>query len=235
MERMDIQYKQSRLKVASLPFMICDTTAGSESELQSAVAGSKHNVDLPTYIEQSNYFENIIKRAKAGDTQKKIITGLEKYLNNHQDQIWENSWVWFPRKTMSSFAECTFQRDLYADKDDPLKGQRNDFHQFIYCKNGEDFIRIPVSYLLKLSLAQVISSEKATHPLIYQIGYALLQHFLNETILHRKPIPSKWLIYSLKQAWAGHPPEKWPSVSCLANSSSLMPIRVSFFLRMDKK
>ncbi len=52
--------------VESIPFVLYDATAGSETELQAAVSGSKECVDLPIVIESSNYFANIMRRAAVG-------------------------------------------------------------------------------------------------------------------------------------------------------------------------
>lgn len=49
----------------SMPFSPEDTTAGSETELQAAVAGSNRDVDLPLIIEQPNYLANIMRRTAA--------------------------------------------------------------------------------------------------------------------------------------------------------------------------
>jgi hypothetical protein len=76
-----VKYDRLGLNVGSLPFAPPDATAGSESEMQTVVIGDKRHVDLPLFIEQSNYFSNTKRRAKAGDTSRKVMTDLEKYLN----------------------------------------------------------------------------------------------------------------------------------------------------------
>ena len=50
---------------ASLPFGPDDVTAGSESELQTAILGNAQCVDLPLHIRHSNFFANVIKHAAA--------------------------------------------------------------------------------------------------------------------------------------------------------------------------
>ena len=40
--------------VDALPFSLHDATAGSETELQAAVAGTRETVDLPVTIQESN-------------------------------------------------------------------------------------------------------------------------------------------------------------------------------------
>src|SRR6266545_3836978 len=101
--------------VATLPFSLNDTTAGSETELQVAVAGRKQDVDLPAIIEESNYFANFLKRAAAGEAPSQLITDLERFLNSNGGNIWENSWVRFPRRRLSPYAWQVFEHDLLAD------------------------------------------------------------------------------------------------------------------------
>lgn len=179
MEMLDV-FGLFGVKIDALPFALFDTTAGSETELQAVVVGEKKDVDLPITIEQSNYFANIVRRARAGDTTKKIVTDLESFLNTNTENVWEHSWVRFPRNRLSPFAEDTFKRDLLADKEDPSKGLREDAHKFIFSNKGEDFIRLPISYLIKLCLADVLGSQKDIPSSIYGTGSSLMHHFLND-------------------------------------------------------
>lgn len=164
----------------SLPFSLNDTTAGSENELQAVVEGTNNNVDLSITIEQSNYFRNIMKRAAAGDAPKKAITDLEKFLSDNTENVWENSWVRFPRRALCHLANSILTSDLRSDKKDPYSEPRTDIHKFIFHEHGEEFIRIPVSYLLKLSLADALGSQKPIPKLVRQTGERLTHHFLND-------------------------------------------------------
>jgi hypothetical protein len=179
MEMLDV-YGLFGLKIDALPFGLFDTTAGSESELQGIVVGKKGDVDLPITIEESNYFSNIVRRVNAGDTTKKIITDLERFLNKNNDNVWEHSWVRFPRNRLSPFAEEMLKHDLLADKDDPSTGLRKDVSKFVFLNQGEEFIRVPISYLIKLCLADALGSQKDIHPNIYDTGCDLMHHFLND-------------------------------------------------------
>lgn len=165
---------------ASLPFSANDITAGSESELQAVVIGDKNSVDLPLTIERSNYFANIARRIAAGDTSKRVIIELESFLNDNDESVWENSWVRFPEHLLSRFAHKTLQADLQADRRNQLGGLRSDLGRFIVRENGENVVRIPVSYLLKLSLAEAIGSQPDLHPAIFTTGIRLMSHFLND-------------------------------------------------------
>jgi hypothetical protein len=165
----------------SLPFSRHDATAGSETELQAVVAGRKENVDLPITIEQSNFFANILKRAAAGETPKSLITDLERFLNNNPDNVWENSWVRFPRRKLSPFAGRVFDRDLLADKRNPDNGQRDDIERFILRdQQGEEYLRLPVSYLIKLALAELLGSGEGLPAIVRLTGERLMEHFLND-------------------------------------------------------
>jgi len=179
-ELIGVKYDRLGLNAGSLPFVPSDTTAGSEVELQTVVVGNKSNVDLPLFIEQSNYYANTLRRAIAGDTSRKVMTDLEKYLDANTEDIWENSWVRFPRNKMGALAGKIFQHDLLADKRNPTAGRRSDWNRFIFRKDDLDYIRVPISYLLKLSLAEIVDAQHKVHPLIYKTGLHVMQHYLND-------------------------------------------------------
>lgn len=181
LERLGVLQGTPGLLAASLPFSAGDATAGSETELQAVVAGEKDAVDLPITIEQSNYFSNILRRAAAGEAPKRLITDLERFLNNNTDNVWENSWVRFPRRLLSPFAERVLTRDLLADKNDPQSGQRRDSHRFIFSgADGEELLRLPISYLIKLSLAHLIGSQEGLPEIVHKTGERLMGHYLND-------------------------------------------------------
>ncbi len=179
-EVIGVKYDRLGLNVGSLPFVPSDTTAGSEVELQAAVMGNKSNVDLPLFIEQSNYYANTRRRAKAGDTSRKVMTDLEKYLDMNTEGVWENSWVRFPWYKMGALAGNIFQHDLLVDKSNPSTGRRSDWGRFIFRKDNLDYIRVPISYLLKLSLAEIVDPQNKVHPLIYKTGLHVMQYYLND-------------------------------------------------------
>ncbi|MBN1546991.1 MAG: hypothetical protein JW902_10055 [Syntrophaceae bacterium] len=167
-----------RMRSEGLPFSIHDTTAGNETELQAVVEGTKDDVDLPNLIEQSNYYSNILRRAASGDLPGKAVSALERFINENSDNVWENSWVRLPVASMGCFARQTMDADLLADKSDPSQGTRSDVDRFIIRHRNHDCVRVPVSYLLKLALADVIDSENPISPVILQTGERLMNHFL---------------------------------------------------------
>ncbi len=163
------------------PFLFSpdDTTAGSETELQAAVGGNKADVDLPLSIEESNYLANIMRRTAAGDTPRKIGAELNRFLNDGSQNVWENSWVRFPKAALNACALSTLRQDLLADKASMQGGSRADAEKFTYRRDGSDFLRVPVSYLVKLSLADILGSTNV-HPLVHRTGTRLLEHFLSD-------------------------------------------------------
>lgn len=177
---LEVQQSSSETFSASLPFAGIDATAGTENELQAVVIGRRNDVDLPITITQSNYYRNILKRVRTGETPQKVFTALEEYLQENQREIWENSWVRFPRSVLSSFANRVLKHDLLADKSNPGGPGRGDMGKFLYTENGEEFLRIPVSYLLKLALADTVSFDFSSPPLVQSIGERVLPHFSND-------------------------------------------------------
>ena len=164
----------------SLPFSINDTTAGSESELQVAVKGSRHQVDLPRYIEESNYYANAMRRMASGDTNKTVVQNLDRFLTTNSEGIWENSWVRFPLNHLRPLALKVLDNDLKSDKANTNSCYREDKYSFLIQEKGESYLRIPVSYLLKLSLADVIHPLKGSFDSIYLKGISLMNHFVSD-------------------------------------------------------
>ena len=161
-----------------LPFAPSDVSAGVENELQAVVAGKREDVDLARAIENSNYFKNIIKRVASGDAPRKIQHSLERYLSSSED-VWENSWVRLPMAALNAYARSILEKDLLADKkwgDGPL---RCDSQRFFSEDGSGRFLRIPISYLLKLSLAQAIGVSDVPES-IRQTGDDLLAHFISD-------------------------------------------------------
>jgi len=167
-------------RLSSLPFTDNDITAGSETELQAVVIGKKDDIDLPQIIERSNYYANIAKRIAAGETPRRVIAEIDRYLNDNREQVWENSWVKFPARMLSRFAHEIFKSDLLVDKNAPHKGERSDIGQFIVSERGDTFIRVPISYLIKLSIAELIGSQVGIPAIINETGLGLMPRFLSD-------------------------------------------------------
>jgi len=164
----------------ALPFAPDDATAGAENELQAVVVGARTDVDFPLTLEASRFFRNLSRRAAAGDTSPKLVTELQAFLDDNPDAVWENSWVRFPRAALSRSARRTLEHDLLADKTDSAAGRRRDANRFLFHREGAEWIRVPVSYLLKLSLADVVGPEAGTPAPVARLGERLLAHFSND-------------------------------------------------------
>ncbi len=176
MEKLDV-YELFGVNAEALPFSLYDTTAGSETELQAVVIGKREDVDLPLTIVRSNYYANIIRRRDAGELPDRVMTELESYLQENADGVWENSWVRFPRDLLGPFARQIFEGDLLADKANPAQGHRSDLSKFIFPQGNREYIRIPISYLMKISLADAIDGQP---PVVADTGQMLMPHYLSD-------------------------------------------------------
>ena len=161
-----------------LPFLPGDVAAGVENELQTAVVGSSVTVDLPISIRESDYFMNIRKRVHSGESSGKSVSDLEKFVADNTDHTWENSWVRFPRMLLNRYAQKILASDLRADKRHQGSPLRSDVSRFVFTHQQETWLRIPVSYLIKLSLADIIGRFGKAIPGIQHTGEKLMQHFL---------------------------------------------------------
>ncbi|HIQ37191.1 MAG TPA: hypothetical protein EYH36_04225 [Desulfocapsa sulfexigens] len=166
--------------VSSLPFTGNDTSIGVENELQVCVQGQDTTVDLPQLIRQSSYFANILKRVKRGDISFRTSRNLESYLEDNNEKIWENSWVRFPYFLLNDLSKKIFEQDLLADKAAPEHGCRKDRAQFFIQQGAVLWIRIPISYLLKLALVDVVGTFPNQLGNLQKTGIRLADHFLND-------------------------------------------------------
>ena len=151
-----------------LPFSSHDATAGVETELQTTVLGTAEQVDLPLRIRHSRYYANCHG-----------WVGLDAYLNGRQE-VWEQSWVRFPARLLAPLARTTLEIDLLADKTQPEKGRRGDADRFFFRRQEHTWLRLPISYLLKLALVDALGSARRVPGVAWQTGRRLLNHFTND-------------------------------------------------------
>jgi len=108
--------------------------------------------------------------------------------------VWENSWVRFPRQQLNLYANQILDSDLHLDKQNPAAGYRKDVGRFLIEKNGVQYLRIPVSYLLKLSLADAVGTP-ALHPALRATARKMMACCINDNsspeILSFFPAPLK--------------------------------------------
>ncbi|MCX7987916.1 MAG: hypothetical protein N2647_00545 [Thermodesulfovibrio sp.] len=165
--------------ILNQPFEHSDITAGCENEFQVAVEGDNENVDLPDKIINSKFYNNLKRRVKAGDSPSKLLRDLEALLSSHIN-LWENSWVRIEESRLTKEALSVFKRDLLKDKNDPKQGFRSDISNFFYYKDSKTFIRIPVSYLLKIALIDLFSHFFESDIYLERLILYLSKNFLND-------------------------------------------------------
>src|SRR6516164_6640491 len=149
---------RSRLQLDGLPFAPGDVTAGSEDELQAVVVGDAAACDLPITIHESRFFKNIAKRSLSGVASRSAYLELQQFLNDN-GQVWENSWVRFPARRLSPHALNTFLSDMKIGERGQSKRHRADSVKFTFEQAGETWVRVPISYVLKLALADVAGTQ----------------------------------------------------------------------------
>lgn len=157
-----------------------DLTAGTETELQAAVMGEKEEVDLPQFILNSTFYKNLTKRCKSGDINKNKLEELNLLVNSSSRKVWENSWVVINKNKLEADSYNTFLNDLKSDKDNPNSPKRFDENLFFIKKGEKEYIRIPISYLLKLSFADILYQNRNLPAQIYKQGESLLSHYTND-------------------------------------------------------
>ncbi len=177
---LDIDTRSADRMVQSLPFVPYDAAAGVENELQAVVVGSSQSVDLPIAIRESGFFQNLEKRVNSEECSIKPVLELKRFLDQNPDHAWENSWVRFPEDRLNPYAQTVLQTDMLSDKSKPKSPVRGDVNRFFFFQNQEKWLRIPVSYLIKLGLADFIGNHRDSIPLIQRIGEAILPHFLSD-------------------------------------------------------
>lgn len=162
------------------PFGAGDSSVGMEYELQVAVKGSSDKVDLPLSIHNSSYYENMEKRAESGDLSRAPFSVIESFITENMTNIWENSWVRFSEAKLNPFARAVLHRDFLWDKKLPKGPQRSDIARFYTSPKRGANLRLPVSYVLKLALADVLGTCGDLSGIIKKTGEKLLEKFQSD-------------------------------------------------------
>jgi hypothetical protein len=197
----------------TLPFGVGDVTAGSENELQTVVIGDPQSADLPRTVAESGFFANVSRRVAAGDAPRRTLQALQSWLHDNAEGVWENSWVRFPQRLLSPGAAAVLATDLAADRRQPAAGQRQDVDRFLVSVGGESMVRVPVSYLLKLALADSLYADPprrrhGARPASACWGISSV------TTPRPRPAPSTWLPWRRSAAMGATWPARPPSASC---------------------
>ena len=170
----------SLVSLSSKPFTCEDTSVGMEYELQVAIEGDHKDVDLPITIASSTYFKNVVKRTERGDLASANLESLQTFLFGNSSKVWENSWVRLPENMLTSWTQEMLARDFKADKSLASSKPRSDIHRFRCIHKGKDSLRVPVSYLLKLSLANAISGDQILPLVLFETGVSLMDNLLSD-------------------------------------------------------
>ena len=91
----------------------------------------------------------------------------------------ENSWVRLAESRLSPHALDVFEADLQVARES-MVGERSDACRFRFSQNGERWLRIPISYVLKLSLADMIGSQPHLPEPMGLEASRLMRNFLND-------------------------------------------------------
>ena len=166
------------IPIDQLPFTLGDATAGSEDELQAVVVGSSQDCDLPTSIFESRFFRNIARRSASGEGPRRTLLEVEAYLKDNLG-VWENSWIRFPQRRLSAHAQHILEADLQVMRNGEA-GERSDASRFRFSRDGETWVRIPISYALKLALADLVGTQPHLPEPMHQEAERLMKHFLND-------------------------------------------------------
>lgn len=157
-----------------------DSSVGMEYELQVAVESDHRDVDLASTIWNSSYYKNVAKRTARGDLPSRCLESLQDFLCNNESNVWENSWVRFSEHRLTPWSRKLLARDFVAGKSILHSRQRSDVQRFSCIDKGEAKLRLPISYLLKLSLANIISTGESLSPVLFKTGKSLLDNFVSD-------------------------------------------------------
>ncbi len=162
-----------------MPFGRGDVTAGSEDELQAVVSGTSECCDLPITIRESRFFRNIARRISSGEAPRQTYLELQEFLNDSAG-VWENSWIRFPECKLSKHALTVLRADLGLEPCKRAKRRRSDTARYLFEKGGEPWVRVPISYALKLALADLAGTQPHMPERMRAEVERLLLHFSND-------------------------------------------------------
>lgn len=154
-----------------LPFSRLDVTAGTENELQVAVRGAADRVDLPRSIATSSYYQTLSEYAGHCPESARERDRVQRYLDAGADAYWEHSWVRMPRATLSPTARRRLDQTL---------AQRSDHERYRVRIQGEDGVRLPMSYVLPLALQDCLATSSDLPASVYRTGERLAQVYTND-------------------------------------------------------
>ena len=144
------------------------------------VAGKSPFCDLPISVRESKFYRNLTKRISSGEAPRQTYLEVEEFLNDSAE-VWENSLDPFSRVPAEySRAGEAFRADLGLNTRTPFKPTRSDFQRYTFNHEGQPWVRVPISYGLKLALAELIGSQPHVPQRIRAEADRLLGHFSND-------------------------------------------------------
>jgi len=170
---------KTKLLLDALPFGPGDVTAGSEDELQAVVAGTSESCDLPITIRESRFFRNIARRISSGEAPRQTYNELQEFLNDSEG-VWENSWIRFPERKLSRHALAVLHADIGLEPCQLAQRRRTDSARYSFDQAGERWVRVPISYALKLALADLAGAQPHMPERMRAKAERLLRHFSND-------------------------------------------------------
>jgi hypothetical protein len=231
MRALDVRFASPDALLASLPFSTDDATVGTENELQTAVKGVADAVDLPAAIRHSDYYASLAEDAKLSPRHRTLYADLDRYLSENEDRVWESSWVRLPRHSLNAFARAVLDHDLRADKVQRQAGVRGDMHTFLVKHRQCGRLRVPISYLLKLALANVLGDSDNLPLDLRQTGTRLLEHFINDNTSPEQH--SAYIVTLSKQGEMGRAVAKENAQRFLLTQLLLSYANIAFRLQED--
>ena len=119
-----------------VPFTANDLTAGTETELATAVSGGANTSDLAQALQCSPHAASLTGAARAA---------LETWLDTNTDSVWEHSWLRVTHRRLHPRTRAQLERDLAG------RGDRSEFEV------DADTLRLPASYVLRLALVDALA------------------------------------------------------------------------------
>lgn len=165
------EYISVESSLEALPFLPGDVTIGVENEFQAAVIGDPTSVDLTLEI-----------RSFVSSFPAKTRSRIEKFIEGNHEGVWENSWVRLKRRSLGEKLELILEHDLSSHKGRPYLGKRSDIQRFLRAVNNEEYLRIPVSYVLKLSLAHATLCDEKAPSIVASTANRMLPFLINDNL-----------------------------------------------------
>ena len=143
------------------------------------MAGKSGSCDLPVTIRESKFYRNLTKRISSGEAPRRTYLEIEQFLNDPAE-VWENSWVRFLENRLSAHAGETLRADLGLHSETGSRPARTDSQRYIFEQSGQLWVRVPISYSLKLALDDLIGSQPHMPERMRVEAKRLLRHFSND-------------------------------------------------------